>query len=159
MVTNLLSDKNIEAVLAGLRPCPLWPFVVASPLMSASFRVGLLLFEGLFVLVLLGGQVRAAYLAAALIFHALCALLLVVTFTPILIVYALFVDWQKVVARVAPHMRWLVDFLEAVPSRVLTAGVFALAALAGHELSLAFSFSDRPCSQGAQTYQPSGCRF
>jgi hypothetical protein len=131
LVTNLLSDKNIEAVLAGLRPCALWPFVVASPLMSASFRVGLLLFEGLFVLVLLGGQVRAAYLAAALIFHALCALLLVVTFTPILIVYALFVDWQKVVARVAPHMRWLVDFLEAVPSRVLTTGVFALAALAG----------------------------
>jgi len=110
--------------------------VVASPLMSASFRVGLLLFEGLFVLVLLGGQVRAAYLAAALIFHALCALLLVVTFTPILIVYALFVDWQKVVAKVAPHMRWLVDLLEAVPSRVLTTGVFALAALAGWSWNL-----------------------
>ncbi|PYK04891.1 MAG: hypothetical protein DME66_08415, partial [Verrucomicrobia bacterium] len=82
-------------------------------------------------LVLLGGQVRAAYLAAALIFHALNALLLIVTFTPILIVYALFVDWQKAVARVVPRMRWLGDFLEAVPAGVLTAGVLGLAALAG----------------------------
>ena len=131
LVTNLLLGKNIEAVREGLRPCALSPFVVASPLMSVSFRVGLFLFEGLFVLVLLGGQVRAAYLAAALIFHALNALLLIVTFTPILIVYALFVDWQKAVARVLPRMRWLGDFLEAVPSGVLTAGVLGLAALAG----------------------------
>ena len=55
------------------------------------------LFEALVVLVLLDGRLRAAYLAAALVFHALNALLLVVTFTPILIVYALFVDWQGMV--------------------------------------------------------------
>ena len=131
LVTNLLLGKNIEAVREGLPPCALSPFVVATPLMSACFRIGLLLFEGSFVLVLLGGQVRAAYLAATLIFHALGALLLIVTFTPILIVYALFVDWQKAVARVTPRMRWLGDFLEAVPSGVLTAAVLALAALAG----------------------------
>ena len=33
-------------------------------------------------------------------------------------------------------MRWLVDLLEAVPSRVLTAGVLALAALAGWSWNL-----------------------
>jgi hypothetical protein len=136
LVTNLLLNKNVEVVLAGLRPCALLHFVVATPVMSASLRVGVLLFEGLFVLVLLGGQVRAAYLAAALVFHALGALLLVVTFTPILIVYALFVDWQKAVARVMPRMRWLGDFLEVVPSGVLVGGVFALAALAGWSWNL-----------------------
>jgi len=135
-VANLLLSKNMEAVLAGLRPCALWPFVVATPLMWASFRVGVLLFEGSFVLVLLGGQLRAAYLAAALIFQALCALLLAVTFTPILIVYALFVDWQTAVARITPRMRWLGDFLEGVPPGVLTSGVLVLAALAGWSWNL-----------------------
>ena len=136
LVTNLLLGKNIEAVREGLRPCALSPFVVASPLMSVSFRVGLFLFEGLFVLVLLGGQVRAAYLAATLIFHAFNALLLIVTFTPILIVYALFVDWQKAVAKVVPHMRWLGRFLEAVPSVLLTTGVLAIGVLAGWSWNL-----------------------
>ena len=112
----------MEAVLAELRPCPLLPFVVATPLIWASFRVGVLLFESSFVLVLSGGHVRAAYLAATLIFHALSALLLVVTFTPILIVYALFVDWQAAVTRVTPRMRWLGDFVQRVPLWVLTSG-------------------------------------
>jgi hypothetical protein len=135
-VANALLSKNMEAVLAGLRPCPLWPFVVATPLIWASFRFGLLLFESLFVLVLFGGEVRGAYLAATLIFHALCALLLVVTFTPILIVYALFVDWQAAVTRVTPRMRWLGDFLQRVPSWVLTSGVLLLAMLAGWSWNL-----------------------
>jgi hypothetical protein len=135
-ITNLLLSKNMEAVVAGLRPCPILPFVVATPLVWASFRIGVLLFEGSFVLVLLGGQVRAAYLAATLIFHALCALLLTVTFTPILIVYALFVDWQTAVASVIPRMRWLGDFLERVPSGVLTPGVLVLAALGGWSWNL-----------------------
>jgi hypothetical protein len=39
----------MEAVLAELRPCPLLPFVVATPLIWASFRVGVLLFESSFV--------------------------------------------------------------------------------------------------------------
>jgi hypothetical protein len=135
-IANLLLSKNMEAIVAGLRPCPLLPLVAETPLMWAAFRVATLLFEGLFVLVLLGGQVRAVYLATTLIFHALCALLLVVTFTPILIVYALFVDWQTAVASITPRMRWLGDFLEDVPPWVLTSGVLVIAALAGWSWNL-----------------------
>ena len=113
LVTELLLGKNIEAAREGLPSHAILPFVAAHPLLSESFRYGVLLFEGLFVLVLLGGRVRAAYLAAALVFHALNALLLVVTFTPILIVYGLFVDWQGRVERFASRTRWITRLLEA----------------------------------------------
>jgi hypothetical protein len=130
VVTDLLLGKNIEAAREGLPSHTILPFVAARPLLSQSFRYGLLLFEGLFVLVLLGGRVRAAYLGAALVFHALNALLLVVTFTPILIVYGLFVDWQAGIERFAVHTRWITRLLGRAPTWLLTGGVLALATLA-----------------------------
>jgi len=142
-VPDLLLGKNVEAVREGLPPSVILPFVAARPLLSQPCRYGLLLFEGLFVLVLLGGQVRAAYLAAALVFHALNALLLAVTFTPILIVYGLFIDWQKAAERLAPRTRWNPRLLERAPSRILTVGVLALAALA------AWSWDRAPVLRGA----------
>ena len=131
LVTNLLLGKNVEAVREGLPPNPIAPFVVTHPVWSASFRYGVLLFEGAFGIVLLGGAVRAAYLATALLFHALSALMLIATFTPILIVYALFVDWQSAVERLQPWPRWLARRLERTPSWILVAGTVSLAALAG----------------------------
>jgi hypothetical protein len=130
LVKDLLLGKNVEAAREGLPPHAILPFVVAHPLLSQSFRYALFLFEGLFVLVLLGGRMRAAYMGAALVFHALNALLLVVTFTPILIVYGLFVDWQKGMERLAPHTRWIARRLGHAPSWLLTVGVLALATLA-----------------------------
>ena len=130
LVTNLLLGKNVEAVREGLPPNPIAPFVVTHPVASASFRYGVLLFEAAFPLVLLGGGVRATYLAAALIFHALSALLLIATFTPILIVYALFVDWQGWVDRSAPSSRWIAGRLERTPASVPVVGTLALAVLA-----------------------------
>ena len=104
LVADLLLGKNVEAVREGLPPHAILPVVAANPLLSHAFRYGVLLFECLFVLALFGGRLRAVVLSAALVFHALNALLLVVTFTPILIVYAMFVDWQAGIERLgAPH--------------------------------------------------------
>lgn len=130
VVTDLLLGKHVEAARQGLPPHAILPFVAAHPLLSESLRCGMLLFEGLFPLVLLGGRVRAAYLAAALVFHALNALLLVVTFTPILIVYGLFIDWQAGIERFAVQTRWITRLVEHVPSWLLIDGVLALATLA-----------------------------
>ncbi len=119
LVTELLLGKNVEAAREGLPAHAILPFVATHPLLSQSFRYGVLLFEALFVLVLLDGRLRAAYLAAALVFHALNALLLVVTFTPILIVYALFVDWQGMDR--AAHAAHALDHSPAEARAVLAA--------------------------------------
>ena len=136
LVTELLLGKNVEATLEGLPTNAILPFVATHPLLSESFRHGVVLFEALVVIVLVDDRLRAAYLAAALVFHALNALLLVVTFTPILIVYALFVDWQGVTERLTPHTRWITPRLGWVPSWLLTVGVLALAALAAWSWNL-----------------------
>lgn len=130
LVPDLLLGKNVEVAREGLPSSGILPFVAARPMLSRAFGYGLLLFEGLFGLVLLGGRVRAAYLGAVLFFHALSALLLAVTFTPILIVYGLFVDWQKGVERLAPRTRWIPRLLGRAPSWLLVVGVLALAASA-----------------------------
>jgi hypothetical protein len=128
-VPNLLLDKNVEAVLEGVPINPLAPFVATTPLMSGACRWGLLLFEALFFVVLLGGHVRDAYLALALMFHALNGLLLVVTFAPILITYALFVDLQGMAQRLEPLPAWATRTLERVPSGLLVGSALAVALL------------------------------
>ena len=128
-VPNLLLSKNVEAVLEGVPINPLAPFVATTPLLSEACRWGLLLFEALFVVVMLGGHVRNAYLALTLMFHALNALLLVVTFTPILITYALFVDLQRMAQRLEPLPAWATRRLEWVPSRLLVGSAIAVALL------------------------------
>ncbi len=126
-VPNLLLDKNVEAVLNGVPINPLAPFVAATPLLSEACRWGLLLFEALFVVVMLGGHVRDAYLALTLVFHALNGLLLVVTFTPILITYALFVDLQGMAQRLEPLPAWPTRMLERAPSGLLVGSAIAVA--------------------------------
>jgi hypothetical protein len=126
---NLLLRKNVEAVLNGVPINPLAPAIASRPLLSAACHWGLLLFEGLFVVVMLGGRVRGAYLALTLIFHALNALVLVVTFTPILITYALFVDLQKMAERLEPLPAWVTRKLERVPSGLLVAAAMGVALL------------------------------
>jgi hypothetical protein len=143
LVTELLLGKNVEAAREGLPANAILPFVATHPLLSESLRHGVLLFEVLVVLVLLDGRLRAVYLAAALVFHALNALLLVVTFTPILIVYALFVDWQWMIEQLTPGTRSINRLLRRAPSWLLTVGVLTLAALA------AWSWNLTPTLRGA----------
>jgi len=128
-IPNLLLSKNVEAVLEGVPINPLAPFVAATPLISEACRWGLLVFEGLFVVVMLGGHVRDAYLALTLVFHALNALLLVVTFTPILITYALFVDLQRVAERLEPLPGRATCMLERAPTGPLLGSAIGVAML------------------------------
>jgi hypothetical protein len=128
-VPNLLLDKNVEAVLNGVPINPLAPLVATTPPLSQACRWGLLLFEALFMVVLLGGPVRDAYLALALVFHALNGLLLVVTFTPILITYALFVDLHGMARRLEPLLAWPARVLDRTPSALLVWSAIGLALL------------------------------
>ena len=84
-----------------------------------------------------------SYLSAALVFHALNALLLVVTFTPILIVYAMFVDWQAGIERFGASTRWIAPLVRRVPSWLLAGGVLVVATLA------AWSWDLTPTLRGA----------
>jgi len=128
-VADLLLGKNVEAVLQGVPTDPFAPLVATTPALAELCRWGLLLFEGASVVVMIDGHLRDAYLALALVFHALNGLLLVVTFTPILIVYALFVDWPGWLDRMAPLPSRVGRAVETLPSRVLVAGSLGLALL------------------------------
>jgi hypothetical protein len=122
VVENLLLGKNVELVREGLPVSSALVVVSESPLLSLVARLALLVFEVGAVALLAGPPLRDLYAALALVFHALNALVLGVTFTPIAIVYAVFVDWQSVAERVG------LDRLPALPVR-FTAAVAALAAL------------------------------
>lgn len=127
-MANLLLKKNVDAAIYGLPLNPLAPVIASSPLAHTAIRYQVLLFEALFVLGLFNRKLRSFFLALALVFHAIGGLWLVVTFTPVLIVYALFVDWQELRHRLWPTRLTLMD---AVPSRVLVWSALSVAVVAG----------------------------
>jgi hypothetical protein len=139
---NLLLRKNVEAVLNGVPVNPVAPLIASRPLLSAACHWGLLLFEGLFAVVMLGGHVRGAYLALTLVFHALNALVLVVTFTPILVTYALFVDLQGMADRLEPLSARATRALERVPSWLLVGSAMGVALL------VSLSWNEAPVPRG-----------
>ncbi|MFE4104664.1 hypothetical protein [Almyronema epifaneia] len=99
LMANLVLQKNIAAALQELPLNPIAPWIAQTPWVYHSLRFSTLLCEGLFFLSLLGRQLRLFFVSLALLFHAVNALFLTVTFTPVLIVYALFIDWQAAVNR------------------------------------------------------------
>ncbi len=81
-----------------------------------------------FFLTLFNRGVRNLFIAVALVFHAVGAIWLSVTFTPILVVYGLYVDWQKLRERIWPNP---VNVLAAVPTVALVAAAICAAIGAG----------------------------
>ncbi len=94
LVAMLTLHRNVDAAIAGTWMNPLAPWLVAYPGVGAAVQWAVLLFEATFFLVLAGPRIRRVYLALAMLFHGLNALLLHVSFTAILAGYALFVNWQ-----------------------------------------------------------------
>lgn len=126
-MANHVLQMNIRAAIHRLPINPLAPFIAQTPLVHNALRYFTVLFEGLFFLGLFNRKLCYVFVALGLIFHSVSALYLVVTFTPILIVYALFVDWQALCERWLPKQ----TLLDTVPSRWLVGATLSLAVATG----------------------------
>jgi hypothetical protein len=103
---------------------------------GGRWRYQTLLFEGLFFLALLGPRLRDFMVALALTFHAVNALWIVVTFTPVMVVYGMFIDWHQLWQRIGwrwlpPQMYRLTQYIDQIPESGLVAGLFGVAILTG----------------------------
>jgi hypothetical protein len=103
LLANLILSRNRVLAELGLPPNPLAPWIADHPPAGYVLQLGVLAFEGLFFLALFGRDLRNLFVASALVFHCLNAFFLAVTFTPVLITYGLFVDWEGLRRRVRPR--------------------------------------------------------
>jgi hypothetical protein len=125
LLTNLMLERNVKLAEMGLPGNPLAPWIADHLVVGYAVQLTVVLFEGTFLLALVHRDVRAFYVATALVFHAVNEFELAVSFTPVLITYALFVDWQALLRHVPFRVRWPVD----VSDRALAAGAVLLAGL------------------------------
>jgi hypothetical protein len=128
LIANIWLESNIKASVSGLPLNPSAPFVATHPIVYNAIRYQVILFEATFILSLFNRRLRDFYLSLGLIFHSINALWLTVTFTPVLIVYALFVDWQAL-------RKWLwprrIFYFENIPLWVLICLTVGVAVAAG----------------------------
>ncbi|MBC7788913.1 MAG: hypothetical protein H7Z74_03110 [Anaerolineae bacterium] len=127
-MADLMLEDNVDATIKGLPLNPLAALVSGNPALYRGLLYQVIVFEGLFFLGLFSRALRSFFLALAVVFHAVGAIWLTVTFTQILIVYALYIDWQKLRERVWPKRA---DVLAGAPSGVLIAATICLAVVAG----------------------------
>lgn len=81
--------------------------VTRLPWIYIPAQIGVVLFELLFPLALVHHGLRRMFLWLAILFHMLNRVLLGITFTPLIITYAIFVDWQWFVRRLRlPTVNW-----------------------------------------------------
>ena len=99
---NIMLEANIKSAIGELPLNPLAPALAQMPTFVDIARYLIVLFESMFFLALFSRKLRNFFLSLALIFHSANALWFVVTFTPVLIVYGLFVDWQALRERLLP---------------------------------------------------------
>ncbi len=99
ILSNLMLRRSVLAVSLGLPANPVAPFVAAHPPLGYAMQLGVLVFEASFFLVLFGRNLRSFFVATAMVFHSLNAIFLLVSFTPVLIVYGLYVDWEGIARR------------------------------------------------------------
>ena len=105
MMANFFLNRNIEAAVYDLPLNWLAPFIAQTPAIYLSMHVTTLVFETFFFLSLINRKIRNIFVSMALIFHAVNALWLVVTVTPILIGYGLFINWQGIKDSLFPTRR------------------------------------------------------
>lgn len=130
MMANFFLNRNIEAAVYQLPLNPLAPFIAQTPLIYLAVHATTLIFEFCFFVTLINRKLRDLIVSLALIFHAVNALWLVVTVTPILVGYLAFVDWQHIRDRLLP-MTERGAYFPVIPSRVLVFSVLFLATLLG----------------------------
>ncbi len=94
VLSYIALKTNVKAALHGMPLDPFAPAFARHRWLHESARFLIVAFEVGFAVALLGGLWRRLAVGAALVFHAFNALVLLVTFTPMLIVYPLFMDLQ-----------------------------------------------------------------
>lgn len=96
MMAYFFLNRNVEAAVYNLPLNWLAPYIAQTPLIYLSVHATTLLFEGFFFLSVINRKVRDLFVSLALIFHAVNALWVVVTVTPLLIGYGPFINWQSI---------------------------------------------------------------
>lgn len=128
LIADLFMSRKVEAALYGLPANPLANFVIQTPIAYHSMRLFTLGFEAVFFLGLFSRKIRHCFIAIALIFHSINALWLIVSFTPVLIVYLIFFDLQSIREKLWPHS---INLLKNIPANYLQMGTLALAVMIG----------------------------
>jgi len=105
----LLLRRSVDSVVMGWWANPLGPWLWAHASIGYWMQIGVVAFELSFVLLLAGATARRILFAAVLVFHAVSALWVMVSFGGMLAAYALFVDWELLWQTV--RGRALVDML------------------------------------------------
>ncbi len=135
LLANVMLHKNIKAALLELPLNPLAPLIAQQPVLYTTLQISVLLFEGLFFLVLVDRDLRRLWLGLALVFHTVNANWLIVTFTPILVVYGLFIDWQALRERLWP---WPIRIADRLSMPLLVGATLAASVVFG----LAWDYGD-----------------
>ncbi|MEM1127328.1 MAG: hypothetical protein AAGI71_11805 [Bacteroidota bacterium] len=137
--TRIMPDTVLHAITenaaAGLPVAPIGRWLSEATWLHDPLRYGVVAFESLFWLALFGGRLRLLIFGAALLFHSLNGIWVNVTFTPFLVFYLMFVDWEawkQRLGRVLPSVpRW-----PTLPSAVLVGGSLVLALTAAASWNL-----------------------
>ena len=90
---HIVLERNVELARRGLTPNPIAAFVATTPGFELVIRYLVVILELAFVAVFFSRPAAFFLLSWALFFHALNGIFLLVTFTPILVTYGLFIDW------------------------------------------------------------------
>lgn len=93
---NIVLQRNVELARLGLPQNPIAVLVATTPGLELTIRYLVVIFELAFIFVFFSRAFTFFILSWALFFHSLNAIFLLVTFTPILITYALFIDWESI---------------------------------------------------------------
>lgn len=99
---HLMLQSRVKAASRGTPLNPFANLIYDYRIFDVGLRWFVVLFEGTFFMVLFNRRLRAIYVSMAMTFHAVNAVLLGVTFTTIMIVYGLFIDWEAIKRRLWP---------------------------------------------------------
>jgi hypothetical protein len=124
---KIVAEANVKSALYEFPINPLGPMIVQTPWMYNFLRVFTIVFEAAFILTLFSARIRDVVFATAMLFHTINGVYFVVTFTPVVIAYALFVNWQELIGRYLPAER-ISERLKTVSPLVLSIGAVAMAA-------------------------------
>ncbi|MDJ0599848.1 MAG: hypothetical protein QNJ37_13510, partial [Crocosphaera sp.] len=128
LIADFMLKQSVKASIYGLPTNSLVPFLAQIPIIYNAMRLSVLLFEAGFFLSIFSRKLRNILIPLALIFHAVNALWFVVTFTPVLVVYFLFIDLQVIREKFLPQPR---KFLETISPNLLQIATIMVAVIIG----------------------------
>lgn len=124
MLGDQMLMNNLNGAIHGVPTTPLPAFLAHHDNVEIALRYFVIFAEASVLVMLMGRAWRQLMIPILILFHAVNAIAFIVTFTPIVIVYGLFVNWQGLRDRLLPER---IAFLERIPSPALIAIPFVCA--------------------------------